>query len=149
MFKYIFIHNDTGLVSHSITTTVGAPETPEGMTLLDLSEDPREMKDLVENKYYKNGELTDVPPAPAGDRRFYNFNGTEWDFNFTQFEEEARLRRGGALTGSDWTQVPDSPFTAEERKDWGDYRQALRDLFPISTDLRSLDDIPWPTPPGG
>lgn len=33
-----------------------------------------------------------------------------------------------ALKGSDWTQMPDSPLSDEEKKSWAEYRQLLRDI---------------------
>lgn len=51
-----------------------------------------------------------------------------------------RRQRDRLLAGSDWTQLPDSPMTAEERAAWASYRQALRDLDPAGTD--------WPVAPG-
>ena len=38
-----------------------------------------------------------------------------------------RQQRDAFLIASDWTQLPDSPLTAEQRQAWADYRQALRD----------------------
>lgn len=34
------------------------------------------------------------------------------------------------LLNSDWTQLPDSPLSAEKKAEWAAYRQALRDLSP-------------------
>lgn len=42
---------------------------------------------------------------------------------------DLRGTRNQLLTDSDWTQMPDSPFTAEQRAAWGVYRQALRDMI--------------------
>jgi len=41
--------------------------------------------------------------------------------------ERMRLHRDRLLAGSDWTQMPDSPLTDEQRAAWAAYRQALRD----------------------
>lgn len=35
--------------------------------------------------------------------------------------------RLGLLWGSDWTQLPDAPLTAEQKQAWAEYRQELRD----------------------
>lgn len=48
-----------------------------------------------------------------------------------------RRRRDGLLAASDYTQLPDSPLSDEERRAWQEYRQALRDI-----DLAGEDD--WP-----
>jgi len=38
-----------------------------------------------------------------------------------------RRQRDRLLAASDWTQMPDSPLTDEQRAAWATYRQALRD----------------------
>lgn len=59
--------------------------------------------------------------------------------------EEARAarrrRRDQLLAASDWTQLPDSPLSEEERAEWAVYRQALRDLDMYGTS--------WPLAPDG
>jgi hypothetical protein len=39
-----------------------------------------------------------------------------------------RRERDRRLAASDWTQLPDSPLSDEQRAEWAAYRQALRDL---------------------
>lgn len=45
-------------------------------------------------------------------------------------------KRNGLLNNSDWTQMPDSPLSAEKKAEWAVYRQALRDM---------TEDSNWPT----
>ena len=42
----------------------------------------------------------------------------------------ARMRqeRNALLSGSDWTQLADSPLTDSKKQEWATYRQALRDF---------------------
>ena len=42
--------------------------------------------------------------------------------------QEVRNERGGRLNSSDWTQLPDSPLTEEQKNAWRQYRQELRDI---------------------
>ncbi len=58
--------------------------------------------------------------------------------------DSIKLRRNALLLESDWTQVPDSPLTAEVKEDWALYRQALRDL---TDDFASPDDVVFPDKP--
>ena len=46
---------------------------------------------------------------------------------------EMRKLRNNFLRASDWTQMADSPLTAEKKAEWATYRQALRDLPSNST----------------
>ena len=54
-----------------------------------------------------------------------------------------RSRRNIELNESDWTQISDSPLTAEKKEEWQIYRQSLRD---ITTQLNP-SSIEWPSPP--
>ncbi len=45
----------------------------------------------------------------------------------TQYVDEMRAMRAMFLRSSDWTQMPDSPLSDEQRAAWAVYRQALRD----------------------
>lgn len=59
-------------------------------------------------------------------------------------EKHMRMQRNMLLSASDFTQVPDVPFTDEQRQAWAIYRQALRDL-PSNTN--DLFNIIWPIEP--
>ena len=56
-----------------------------------------------------------------------------------------RQLRQRYLQDSDWTQMPDSPLSAEKKTEWQTYRQALRDITLTAT---SCSDVVWPTEPG-
>lgn len=61
-----------------------------------------------------------------------------------QAEANVRRQRDGTLFDCDWTQLPDSPLSADSKTAWSTYRQQLRDItgqagFPYS--------VVWPTPP--
>lgn len=75
--------------------------------------------------------------------------------------ERLRQDRNRLLQVSDWTVMPDSPLTEEEKQPWKTYRQALRDLpsefetvlSPNNRVIRNLDseeefqNITWPVSP--
>lgn len=44
---------------------------------------------------------------------------------------------------TDYTQLPDAPFTDDEKAQFATYRQQLRDMF----DVDDVNDIAWPTKP--
>ena len=54
-----------------------------------------------------------------------------------------RSDRNERLSACDWTQLPDSPLSNEQRIDWQVYRQALRDI----TTQESPFAIVWPEVP--
>lgn len=63
---------------------------------------------------------------------------------------EIRVRRTMLLRDSDWTVLPDSPLSEQEKNLWINYRQQLRDLPSNIGDVMSYDDIThinWPQIP--
>ena len=61
--------------------------------------------------------------------------------------ENIRVTRDYRLQMSDWTQMPDSPLSAERKGEWAIYRQALRELPQTYADVASLEDVAFPEPP--
>ena len=55
--------------------------------------------------------------------------------------------RNQLLSQSDWTQVADSPLSADVKAEWATYRQELRDLPANSSDLTDPRDAVLPTVP--
>jgi len=58
-----------------------------------------------------------------------------------------RGERDRALRESDWTQLPDAPLTGQEKAEWVQYRQSLRDLPSVAGENPA--GVELPTPPGG
>lgn len=55
--------------------------------------------------------------------------------------EELRRVRNQKLTQTDWTQMPDTNLSEVEREAWAAYRQNLRDIPSLYT---NLGDVVWP-----
>ena len=62
----------------------------------------------------------------------------------TELLNKLRQKRNLLLSECDWTQLVDTPLTAEQRQEWATYRQALRDLPSTTQDLANPT---WPTKP--
>jgi len=60
---------------------------------------------------------------------------------------EVRQNRDAALSSSDWTQVTDSPLTAEQRSAWQMYRQTLRDLTDDFSHATTIEEVTFPDIP--
>jgi len=58
--------------------------------------------------------------------------------------DDIRHQRDGLLSNCDWTQMSDSPLSAESKSAWATYRQALRDI-PETYSTPTL--VVWPTVP--
>lgn len=90
----------------------------------------------------------EIPPSPGPFHRL-DFNQQQWvqipnNQKIEMLSREARLQRNRFLSATDWTQISDSPLTAQSKSDWMIYRQQLRDVthqpeFPLN--------IVWPIPP--
>lgn len=78
----------------------------------------------------------------------WDINTGSWTWDTELFLDDVRQLRKGRLLSCDWTQLPDSPLTVEQKTSWATYRQALRD-FPSTIDpsTASLEDLVWPTSP--
>ncbi len=60
--------------------------------------------------------------------------------------EAHRQRRNKLLADTDWTQMPDSPLSDEEKPLWAKHRAALRDIS-SHANWPHLDEADWPTKP--
>lgn len=95
-------------------------------------------------KYYDAGFQNRI----AKPSEYHDWVNKDWQFNRNRAVERTRFERNRKLTASDWTQVPDSPLSAEQKAAWQTYRQALRDLpSTIPQDIMSIAEILWPSPP--
>jgi len=103
--------------------------------------------------------LVDLPEefndAPETARITREQNGT---YTFTLDNEAVKARnrylladmlteRNKQLSASDWTQVPDSPITDEQKQLWQTYRQALRDFPNTYTGDHNDWQASFPTKP--
>ena len=100
--------------------------------------------------YVKDGELITYPDRPSEDHQF-DFILDQWvdkktdEIRAQEALEALRRQRNIKLAMSDWTQLPDSPLNEEQKAEWAEYRQALRDI--PNTGVLSTDLIQWPQPP--
>lgn len=95
---------------------------------------------IMADWYWMNG-WHERPPQPSIAYRWNN-EKKEWELDTEAALQSARDKRNVLLAQSDWTQLPDSPFTEEQRNMWRDYRAALRNM----TDQDFLDNN-FPSPP--
>jgi hypothetical protein len=57
---------------------------------------------------------------------------------------QIRQERNKILSQTDWTQMPDSPLSEQEKQRYRDYRRALRDL-PLKYDtINSIEEVIFP-----
>ena len=109
-------------------------ECPDGDLALQAGEGQSVLEAVFEpNKKVQDGALVDDTPTQA-------------ELN-AQALKLLRSQRAQFLAYSDWTQVPDSPLTADARTEWQLYRQKLRDLPNDYATITSLEQVNFPVQP--
>ena len=146
---FAFVNNNTGNVESIIDIGLFATNYTDGQvqgdhTMLDVT-DRDDIDVLITERAYKDGQWITRPPQP---NIYYDWDNSieSWVLS-PRFIEEVRTKRNKMLTGSDWTQMPDSPLTATQKTAWANYRQELRDLPQNVGEITSLEDVVWPIPP--
>jgi hypothetical protein len=61
-----------------------------------------------------------------------------------ELEADAKTKRDDLLLRSDYTQLPNSKFTTEQKAEWETYRQSLRD---VTSQAGFPWEVNWPTQP--
>jgi hypothetical protein len=97
------------------------------------------------NGYIQNGVRYPLPDPPSP-HHIFDYTTKQWVDPRTSETEWVQVRalRNQKLRDTDWTQIPDSPFAAQQRQQWAAYRQALRDV----TNQSDPFNIVWPVAPG-
>lgn len=70
-----------------------------------------------------------------------------WEFNREDLLNDIRVERNRKLSLTDWTQATDSPLTEEQRTEWKNYRQSLRDVTDNLGAILSVAEVNWPKIP--
>ena len=70
-----------------------------------------------------------------------------WVLNPDAMWKDIRKHRNTKLTETDWTQLPDSSLTQEQKNAWVSYRQELRNVPVNNEEVQSLEEINWPVIP--
>lgn len=78
-------------------------------------------------------EITDRNPQPQEGWDYKDGEFIEPHISVEELLANIRLVRDRLLAECDWTQLPDTMLTDEEKTAWAQYRQALRD-FPETCD---------------
>lgn len=103
MKKYARIIDEA---TKQVQVGVGCPDEyyiEIGMTLMDVEQ-------AYNGNWYVKG-YAPIKPEPTED----------------ELKEQVRIVRNQYLQDTDFTQLPDAPFTAEEKLQYAEYRQYLRD----------------------
>ena len=76
------------------------------------------------------------------------YNGTDWEWDQQLLIDDVRTARTRKLQQSDWTQLPDSAISDDEKLAWQQYRQQLRDFMGnLPSEFDSVSGLNWPVQP--
>ena len=100
--------------------------------------------DFINLKVWSSLGWADRSAKPGS---FYDWSSEGWIFNIENFYATVRRQRNNFLKSCDWTQMPDSALSTEQKTAWATYRQALRDFPATVTTERTLEELIWPTSP--
>ena len=150
MSVFAYVYTPTGEITQIIDVGVRVTQYYDGMVqgdyiLFDITS--RSDRDDFKNlRFYKNGAFHVRDPAP---NYFYKWDleNEVWVFQSDYFLSELRKQRDQRIALTDWTQLPDAPLTEQQKTEWQTYRQALRDVPLNNSDVTSLEEVIWPTPP--
>jgi len=101
---------------------------------------------VINEWYWRYAWVKNKPARPGN---YYYWDNYEWNLNTEALVTEMRSLRDYKLGRSDWTQVADSPLSDTDKTAWATYRQALRDVPANHPNITDLDEVSWPTEPGG
>jgi len=101
---------------------------------------------VINEWYWRYAWVKNKPARPGN---YYYWDNYEWNLNTEALVTEMRSLRDYKLGRSDWTQVADSPLSDTDKAAWATYRQALRDVPANHPNITDLDEVSWPTEPGG
>ncbi len=129
MINRAIVDNDTGIIlGTGICQDCDFDLVPEGTTAYVNTGDWRD-----DTHKLVNGEFVEIVQSDA-----------------EALEEmwlSVRTIRDGRLKKSDWTQMPDSPLSADQRSEWQIYRQQLRDITDDYAHATSGDQVVFPVSP--
>jgi|TARA_R110000796_G_scaffold37337_1_gene94321 hypothetical protein len=151
MKKFAMVNQTSGEVEY-IVSPASATTYVEGSMYGDhLAKeiDAGEPNDeFLATKYYRDGWQTrDVRPSNS-----HVWTDDSWSIPTLSVQDlwsAIRLMRDTELAMSDWTQFADSPLPESERGEWAVYREALRDVPANNATVTTIDEVSWPTKPGG
>ncbi len=96
----------------------------------------------------EDGQISQINGWKTNDDGSY-----EWNWEVTDLDQNhltnihIRHQRDMLLRDTDWSVLPDSPLSADDKTAYETYRQALRDLPSTYPEVKKPDDVTWPTAP--
>lgn len=149
--QYITHVNSEGEII-TLSKPLGVNMVPEGVesstgnTVVYIHEEIENTRLFMETTFYDFSSSSFQSRDPQPNSIAVWENGA-WTWNHEDFLNLVRSERSNRLYACDWTQLPDSPLSDEDKELWRTYRQELRDITNDLSGISSLDEITWPESP--
>ena len=117
-----------------------------GLTTIHIRDDITDHGKFILENYYDFSSSSFQTRDPQPNSIAIWENGA-WTWYHEDFLNLVRTQRDRRLYACDWTQLPDSPLSDEDKELWRTYRQQLRDITNDLSGISSLDEITWPESP--
>lgn len=115
----------------------------DGTTIVHIDFSIEDRLQFIKTRYWDDEwKVRDAAP-----NKYSRWNGSSWDWDLEDVMVDVRNVRNNLLYRCDWTQMSDSPLPEEKKSEWQTYRQTLRDLSFVSSDISNVSDVNWPTQP--
>lgn len=136
-------HDSDGTIFRVMNVSEIEPYSGDPRCILVLPElDSVKSQALISNYWVNEGQIVEKPEFPGAGAVWKQ---GAWHITTERIYEMARKRRENELWASDWTQLPDSALSTEQKQAWATYRQALRDV--PSQVVTRYEEFIWPTEP--
>ena len=145
MIYYIAYIRNNEIQTLKLASGSNEPEglREDGTTIVHIDFVVQDKSDFIQTHYW-DGDWKEREPSP---NRHSTWVDGEWVWDQEDLMNEVRSIRTSLLYGCDWTQMSDSPLPEEKKSEWQTYRQTLRDLSFVSSDISNVNDVNWPTQP--
>jgi len=114
-----------------------------GTTLVHIDFPIDNRIEFIETNYWDGKWLQRERPP----NEHSSWNGSSWEWDLESLMPQVRSVRNAMLVRSDWTQMPDSPLSEDDKLDWQIYREELRSLSFVQDNISNVKDVDWPAEP--
>lgn len=145
MIYYIAIIKDSQIQTLKLAGGSNEPEgvREDGTTVIHIDFPIENRFEFVNTRYWED-EWKQRDPSPNQHAIWID---DEWVWDHSDLLDDVRVVRNKMLSQSDWTQMSDADLTEDQKSLWTSYRQELRDLDFVSTNITNVDDVVWPDSP--
>lgn len=145
MIYYIAYIRNNEIQTLKLASGSNEPEgvREDGTTIVYIDFVIQDKADFIHTHYW-DGDWKEREPSPNNHSTWVD---GEWVWSQEDLMNEVRYVRNRLISITDWTQLSDSPLSTDMKNAWAGYRQELRDLEFVDSNITNIDQVVWPTQP--